>query len=81
MQQYHLYAYETLGQWHITMDFRDLNDREMPGTQLLYRGDHVPIDDDDPLIRAELILHQVLSDVAMANQGNMDILADRPASH
>lgn len=81
MEQYHLYAYEGLGVWQIAMTRRQVGDDSQPREQLLYRGDHVLIDEQDPLIRAELILHQVLHDIEQANRGNLDILEERATSH
>lgn len=81
MEQYHLYAYETLGTWNITMGCHTIGDDGEQRRSDIYRGRHVPIDEEDPLIRAVLILHQVESDLNQAIRGELDTLAERPASH
>lgn len=81
MEQYHLYAYEALGLWHISLTVRTFSD-ELESTDItLYRGTHVAIDEEDPEVRAVLILSQVGYDLNQAIRGNMDILADRPPHH
>lgn len=81
MEQYTLYAYEALGVWQITMGRQVFDQMEPNRHDLIYRATHVPIDEEDPLIRAELILHQVLHDLEAASRGELDILAERPPGH
>lgn len=81
MDQIHLYAFETLGYWTIWVDVADVGDDGETRRSMLYRGTHVPIDDEDPEVRAVLILHQVESDLNQAIRGELDTLAERPAGH
>lgn len=81
MDQYHLYAYEALGNWHISLSRRLVGDNGETRDEDIYRGDHVPIDEEDPLVRAVLLLHQVYTDLNQALMGELDTLAERPAHH
>lgn len=81
MDEYILHAWEVLGLWSITMKQRFVADNGEVRWRLVYTGTHVLIDEEDPEIRAELLMHQVYTDLSAANQGNMDILAERPPHH
>lgn len=81
MDQIHLYAYETLGAWHITVKIMALTDKGERWDSVIYRGDHVLIDEQDPEIRTVLILDQVTRDLNMAIRGELDTLAERPMEH
>lgn len=81
MDQYTLEAYEALGHWQINLVHRHYGKPEDWWDELIYRGQHVPIDEEDPLVRAVLLLHQVYQDLNGALMGEVDILADRPPHH
>lgn len=81
MDQIHLYAYESLGHWNIAVDISSVGHFGEMNRSMVYRGEHVPIDEEDPLVRTVLILHQVESDLNQAIRGELDTLADRPAHH
>lgn len=81
VDQLHLYAYEALGWWHISVTWRTLADDMQDRDALLYRGTHVPIDEEDPEVRAVLLLDQVSRDLSAAIRGELDTLAPRPVEH
>lgn len=81
MDQFALEAFACLDYWQINVDRRHQLEGGEWVTDKLYRGHHVPIDDEDPLIRAVLLLHQVVSDLEQAIRDDSDMLADRPMSH
>lgn len=81
MDQYHLYAYESLGMWSIAVGRLAIGHDGKVRDEMIYRGDHVPIDEEDPLIRTVLLLSQVVNDLNSAIRGELDTLADRPACH
>lgn len=74
MDQIHLYAFETLGTWTISVSHLEVRDNGENRDSMVYRGQHVPIDEEDPLIRTVLILHQVESDLNAAIRGDLDTL-------
>lgn len=63
MDQIELRAYETLGFWSIAVIVVSTGDDGQVTRAPLYLGDHVPIDDEDPLVRTVLLLSQVASDL------------------
>lgn len=81
MEQYTLEAYEALGYWQINVKRRYKSQVLGWDEELIYRGQHVPIDEEDPLVRAVLLLHQVHTDLSQAIRDDTDMLADRPAHH
>lgn len=81
MDEYTLHAWEVLGLWSISLKQRYVGDDGKVRWKLLYTGTHVLIDEEDPQIRAELLMHQVYTDLERANRGELDILAERPAHH
>lgn len=81
MDQLHVYAYESLGYWHITARYTVLTDTDEALSGDLYRGDHVPIDEEDPQVRTVLLLDQVTRDLNQAIMGEIDTLAPRPVEH
>lgn len=81
MDQYILQAYESLGAWHITVTRRWIGDDGENRSGLIYRGDHVPIDEEDPQVRAVLLLSQVTYDLSDAIRDGTDMLADRAIWH
>lgn len=81
MDQLHLYAYESLGVWSITASYDRAQDNGLRSRNDIYRGDHVAIDEEDPLIRAVLLLHQVTSDLEMAIRDNLDSVARESVGH
>lgn len=81
MDQIHLYAYEALGMWNISVKVTETRDDGEMGRSDIYRGTHVAIDEQDPLVRTVLILHQVYTDLNQALMGELDTLADRPPHH
>lgn len=64
METYELRAYEALGFWTIVLIRVHTNEQGKPERYLLYRGDHAPIDECDPVIRAALLLHRVYDDLS-----------------
>lgn len=81
MDQLHVYAYESLGYWHIAVSWLALDELGESRETALYRGSHVPIDDDDPEVRAVLLLDQVSRDLGAAIRGELDTLAPRAIEH
>lgn len=81
MDQIHLYAYESLGYWHLALSYSIIGDYGEPLTGDLYRGSHVPIDEQDPQIRTVLLLDQVSRDLQAAIRGELDTLGPRPVEH
>lgn len=81
MDQYILEAYEALGYWQIGLKRRALSEFGEWTEELIYRGHHVPIDEDDPQVRSVLLLSQVTYDLSDAIRDGTDMLADRPPHH
>lgn len=81
MDEYLLEAYETLGLWSIRLKRRGVGDDGKVRWSLMYIGTHVGIDEEDPEIRAELLLHQVYTDLQAAKRGELDMLAERQPHH
>jgi hypothetical protein len=66
MEAYELRAYEVLGFWTLVLIRVWQRDDGTVERSLVYRGDHVPIDEEDPTLRAALLLHQVYTDLDWA---------------
>jgi len=83
MEAFELRAYETLGHWTIIL-VRVWE--PVPGQierSLVYRGDHVPIDDEDTTVRAALLLHQVYTDLdwALSHDPHSGVVSNYPVGH
>lgn len=63
MEAFELRAYEVLGYWTVVLIRVIAPEEGEVQRELLYHGDHVPIDDEDPQIRAVLVLSQVVQDL------------------
>lgn len=63
MDGYTIQIWEVMGYWTIVATRLYEDDQQMPFRELLYKGEHVPIDDDDPALRLTLLLSQVCSDL------------------
>lgn len=81
MDQLHLYAYETMGVWSIAVSYDRAKDDGLRIREDIYRGDHVAIDEQDPLLRAVLILSQVESDLSEAIRDNLDSVVRTTVGH
>lgn len=81
MDQLHCYAYESMGVWSITVSMDRMKDNGLRTREDIYRGDHVAIDEEDPLVRAVLLLSQVTSDLDMAIQDNLDSVVRETVGH
>lgn len=63
MDAYELRAYETCGYWTMVLVRVFSDDRGHVTRELLYKGDHVPIDETDALLRAVLLMERVSADL------------------
>lgn len=66
MDQIEVRAYEALGWWTITVVSVVLTDDGQVTRELLYRGDHAPIDDTDAVMRAVLLLGRACTDLEVS---------------
>lgn len=66
MDQIEVRAYEALGWWTITIVYVLLTDEGQVTRELLYRGDHAPIDDTDAVMRAVLLLGRACTDLEVS---------------
>lgn len=63
MEAYELRAYEVLGYWSMVLIRVHTDETGHVVRELIYKGDHVPIDETDPQLRAALLLFQVTQDL------------------
>lgn len=63
MEAYEFRAYEVLGYWTMVLIRVHEDENGAILRELIYKGDHVPIDEVDPQMRAALLLVQVCEDL------------------
>lgn len=80
MEAYEMRAYEVLGFWTVVLIRVWQREDGVLERSLIYRGDHVPMDETDPVIRAELLLHQVMQDLEWSHQVESEVLPITGAS-
>lgn len=82
MEQYQFQAFEALGHWTITVSRRFIGDNGQQWHETLYRGDHVAIDEEDPVVRAVLLLGRACGDLSWSlSEANADISGGHALDH